>query len=370
MNNCNGRGMCDRGRCFCFPGFEGPSCERAAHCPGGCSAHGQCFYGKCFCDPYYEGEDCSESPVCNKGCSHHGICRGEDLCVCEPGYTGVSCDIKLQCKNDCSGPAKGVCAATESGVRCMCKNGWMGDDCSRSTDKCPNDCSGKGVCLIGECKCQSGYTGLDCSQTIGGGTLLSVVAKNLAAADAEQKANQTASQPRFRASLGASLADRSTSMKSVFKTSGVSSGIHSVAKRTSEQTPRSAGEGLRFRSTSRDSLSAKGPTCPNSCSGNGVCSEGVCFCNPGWENADCSLAITCPNACSSNGICQYGRCYCDANHEGADCSQPKEGKRRFPQPWITAILCCVFFFIGMIVGRKTLAYSLKQLGEQLENVKA
>src|SRR4051794_32598149 len=98
----------------------------------------------------------------------------------------------VQCLNDCSGPLHGACTATERGVRCICKAGWMGTDCSRSVSKCINNCNGRGTCLMGTCRCQTGYSGDDCSVKIGGGTLMDILAKNQNAQSAADNA------PRFR----------------------------------------------------------------------------------------------------------------------------------------------------------------------------
>lgn len=66
-------------------------------------------------------------------------------------------------------------------------------------------------------------------------------------------------------------------------------------------------------------LSAAAP-CPSDCSGNGICANGRCFCNPGFDGEDCSAEQACPKDCSGNGVCKYGRCFCDVGFDGEDCT--------------------------------------------------
>lgn len=280
--------------------------------------------------------------------------------------------------------------------KCICRNGFMGDDCSKGIETCPNDCSNHGLCVMGSCKCDSGYSGLDCSARIGGNTIFEVIAKNIAAEKpaaaaaapaasapaaaapaastpavtssspaAATPASTTSSQPRFR-----TLAEISTDAAVQAHEAAASQvgAEHRFAEARVEATAE-ATIGQKASASLKAGLmaQAKAVKCPNDCSGKGVCdSLGVCHCDAGRTGVDCAQVITCPDNCSGNGICQAGKCYCDSAFYSSNCSLRAPTKRLFPQPWVTAILSCIFFFVGMVVGRKTLAYSLKQLGEELE----
>merc|ERR1711871_965026 len=180
-NGCGGNGVCMLGECFCNPGFVGEDCTKPVKCPGkngGCSGKGECFHGKCYCSPGFKGEDCSEREKCPNGCSSNGVCSS-GRCLCVPGYTGKDCSHAPACeKNPCQ---NGVCAQG----RCFCDDGWTGKACtlkvaepSQNTtllkQACKNQCSGHGTCDLSnmikkgnmcfKCNCVKNWYGDDCSQ--------------------------------------------------------------------------------------------------------------------------------------------------------------------------------------------------------------
>ena len=59
--------------------------------------------------------------------------------------------------------------------------------------------------------------------------------------------------------------------------------------------------------------------CLGGCSGRGVCFDGRCFCDPGYEGADCGREARCPSGCELHGTCAYGVCWCDPGFAGIAC---------------------------------------------------
>lgn len=151
------------------------------------------------------------------GCNGHGS-FSLDLCgcICDEGWSGKNCS-EPRCPDDCSG--QGVCIEGE----CVCDRDFGGDNCSEP--RCPSDCSGRGLCIDGECVCEESFTGEDCM----------------------------------------------------------------VGR------------------------------CLNDCSDQGLCINGSCQCRPGYVGEDCSL-IYCANNCSKKGICKEGFCVCQDGFAGDDCN--------------------------------------------------
>ncbi|XP_075992325.1 multiple EGF like domains 8 [Anticarsia gemmatalis] len=59
------------------------------------------------------------------------------------------------CPNNCTG--RGLCVSN----KCFCVGNWGGQDCS--VELCPNACSGNGHCKGDRCVCKKGYSGESCS---------------------------------------------------------------------------------------------------------------------------------------------------------------------------------------------------------------
>eukprot|EP00300_Choanocystis_sp_HF-7_P033114 c45409_g1_i1.p1 GENE.c45409_g1_i1~~c45409_g1_i1.p1 ORF type:complete len:758 (-),score=124.20 c45409_g1_i1:48-2321(-) len=184
--NCSNHGHCVGGtgefppRCLCSEGWTAEDCSRRkvphvvfdvdpGFCPNHCSFRGSCISGKCVCQEFgWGGPDCSVRPggTCEANCNGNGVCFW-GVCECFGGYTGKLCDFEPAdpCPSDCN--MRGKCV----GGRCVCLTGFTGDDCRDVLVKCPNHCSGHGVCtearpremVPARCECNEGWTGTDCS---------------------------------------------------------------------------------------------------------------------------------------------------------------------------------------------------------------
>jgi len=66
--------------------------------------------------------------------------------------------------------------------------------------------------------------------------------------------------------------------------------------------------------------------CPNSCSGNGFCTDSGCQCYPGYLGVACEKT-TCRHDCSGHGRCLAGTCQCETGWANADCAIPLNPRR-------------------------------------------
>ena len=105
QNNCNGHGKCDvaLNKCDCFEGW-GASTDITLYAAADCSAR--------TCPSYRAWADVPTSPTTAHNvaeCANRGVCnRGTGVCDCFPGFTGSACE-RSRCPNDCSG--HGVCVS-------------------------------------------------------------------------------------------------------------------------------------------------------------------------------------------------------------------------------------------------------------------
>lgn len=214
-----------------------------------------------------------------------------EMCECNGDYYGDNCENQ-HCADfnetlgtpDCSG--NGMCVQG----KCFCAAGWgkapgaVGVNVCKDP-VCPVDCGPHGMCKENSCVCQDGWQGPACREPKcpndcwGHGTCTFVYANSPAECQCD---------------FGYSGSD--------------CSGI---------------------------ALYQRMQSCPNACSGRGLCMNGKCVCSEGSSGTDCSGTVcpegrsgdhceqlSCPRDCMGYGMCFNGACSCDNDHTGLDCSIP------------------------------------------------
>jgi len=239
-----------------FPGqkWSGIDCGSKS-CINDCSGDGGlCVNGTCYCRDGRGGEDCSV-PVCPRACSFHGRCVAGGLCRCDDGWTGPTC-LQPQCPGT------------------ITVNGFA------SNPKVDVPCSGHGECSGAaegtpsySCDCEPGWTGLNCSRR----QCIRVQERHL----------------------------RSARIVSDGITRSVRQGVLDGAE-SSEGSGRNLWSAYVGKS---------------GCGEHGYCVNGTCFCDQGWAGFDCDVQ-SCPNSCSGRGVCRSnGTCLCPTGWGGAACEQ-------------------------------------------------
>mmetsp|Transcript_22644 Transcript_22644/g.40936 ORF Transcript_22644/g.40936 Transcript_22644/m.40936 type:complete len:808 (+) Transcript_22644:85-2508(+) len=257
-----------------------------------------------------------EPGKCRDDCNGHGQCSGGE-CLCSDGWFGDSCDIK-GCPEDCNG--RGSCL---QGI-CACDSAFFGAACENR--RCPKDCSKNGYCENGACHCYHGFQGDSCD-------------KRVLMAPPAATANRMLDR--------APLPDRT----------GLGSIVDEARKIAPPSCPEDCNERGRCEVDGTCSCIANYTGlacenhCPNSCSGRGECSGGMCVCDfgyggvdcsqqlccnghgacpipdvchcyPGFIGAQCETEMQCPDpTCSGQGTCYLGVCRCAAGWEGVACQQ-------------------------------------------------
>eukprot|EP00163_Fabomonas_tropica_P014800 TRINITY_DN2690_c0_g1_i15.p1 TRINITY_DN2690_c0_g1~~TRINITY_DN2690_c0_g1_i15.p1 ORF type:complete len:831 (-),score=166.25 TRINITY_DN2690_c0_g1_i15:672-3164(-) len=284
---------------FCpfFQGYSNGDCRVAANRQGRSSdARGEMFGpgSRCFVSTMQKeefGAATSQGMCYGHRCTNDGA--GMDLQIdgkwypCPPaggplkvpGYVGeiICLPAKEHCldgtdeqtrQHNCPGECT-INGACVNGT-CICKAGWTGLDCSMQA--CPNSCSGNGDCNAetGKCICTQPWKGADCS-----------VRDTGCPSNCTSPVNGACNTETGRCTCNSGYMGAACEIKS------------SV------------------------------PTCPNSCSGRGVCSQDLkCRCNEPWFGDDCA-SRQCPFNCSDRGTCDTttGTCTCEPGWSGCGCTE-------------------------------------------------
>jgi hypothetical protein len=282
--HCSAHGTCDRDvatskfSCSCELGFYGPGCS--VSCPRDCSGHGTCGGdGTCACDAPWTGPGCAQT--CAGKCKHGGHCN-LDTGKCDkcPGkWHGEFCE-----KPTCDAPAchkEGAesCFASETSDgsgQCMCREGWVGEDCGMKL--CPG-CFGK--CNDGKCECGTHVKGFE--RHHGAHCEIVECADPTCGGHGECHQNANASDAK-----GGSLAG-TCDCDAGFSGAGCENLACELGGPAGEQQECTSDE-------------------------HGSCVEGKCECRDGWGGSACDRKV-CPKVqgveCNNHGICLGdGTCEC------------------------------------------------------------
>mmetsp|Transcript_4117 Transcript_4117/g.7543 ORF Transcript_4117/g.7543 Transcript_4117/m.7543 type:complete len:590 (+) Transcript_4117:56-1825(+) len=212
---------------------------------------GGCQVSECFNDV---GVLETDEP-CPDECGGHGRCVDNLYCQCtEPGFNGHDCLQPLACHEDC-----GLHGACGQDGRCVCSGGWTGLACA-SPPGCPGaplPCSGRGECLPeGTCRCQAGAAGIDCF------------------ADASNQSQPISLRTRLENFLLVGSGQQPAASKHARAADPITTSDFGILKSNQDGH---AGEDLS-------------PDCDDNCNWRGLCSGGVCYCQPGYSGRTCSIA--------------------------------------------------------------------------------
>eukprot|EP00760_Papus_ankaliazontas_P025000 PhM_4_TR2453/c1_g1_i1/m.65024 len=268
---CALNGMCntDNGTCACF------ATTATGYWAGAdCTSCATDYFGpKCqSACPHADGVTCSQRGTCNSGTTGNGIC------MCVTGYGGLACE--KTCPGGTSSPCSnhGECSRNTTTPTCLCYNSttngfWNGTTCD---------------------ECQSGYVGALCTQKC------------------PSDANGMCGGHGTCSSTSASAMCTCTT---------------SYCGNTCNKTGTECGicPSGRYGTACANFC----PAYPSTCSGHGLCGEGVlgsglCVCNTGYAGTSCE--ITCQggasNPCSGHGTCNSatGNCRCVAGYAGTSCA--------------------------------------------------
>lgn len=265
-----------------------------------------------------------QGTACQEDCNGHGKCVSTPtglICRCEPGWVGMLCDIP-RCPGDCYG--NGLCMMG----RCVCDKDWHGESCGMR--RCPEDCSGAGYCFRGVCQCSSGFGGPNCAELRPTGQTLAVKLQHAPAMKAPAKVDAFAVAASLRAVVPKSCTDDCNNhgkcngwgeCECMAGYSGNACEIYCPNECT-HQGECVEGACLCFAGFLGDDCSVSG-----CCSGHGSCEDPTkCICEAGWGGHECSMKLLCEDpTCSGHGFCSEGSCHCSLGFMGPTCSLPSGG---------------------------------------------
>mmetsp|Transcript_43552 Transcript_43552/g.94900 ORF Transcript_43552/g.94900 Transcript_43552/m.94900 type:complete len:670 (+) Transcript_43552:115-2124(+) len=319
---------------------------------------------------------------------HSATFRGGDLVVfggCEMGTKCYSDTLLLQtqdpCPDDCTG--QGLC---ESGMYCLCNNGFGSHDCSQvlqgmpaaapvlpppvasasavvppvqalrsvmpqraSSSHCPLDCCARGACQLGSCHCKPGWRGDSCSVP----ESMFFVAQQAVKDRAQSLLSEAASQE-----MQAQEADQL--LRSLQSNTGADGRLQAAQLIQRTRGLREQAAALRKQADQLERsdpavVGVEGLLSQQSC-GAADASEIAAFHSqlstksrkvavvrekptPKRENQDFGIYQNnsevksgvqkpeCEDNCNYRGVCEEGVCYCEPGHYGKTCASVRHSKK-------------------------------------------
>mmetsp|Transcript_82843 Transcript_82843/g.258683 ORF Transcript_82843/g.258683 Transcript_82843/m.258683 type:complete len:618 (-) Transcript_82843:112-1965(-) len=334
-----------RGRMFAFGGCQlGSRCygdvavlDSFEPCPAMCGGRGECV-GSEFCRctaPGFTGHDCMQPLTCRTDCSGHGACSQDGRCVCDNGWRGEDCSVEVLCpggSTKCSN--RGLCLPSG---QCQCFPGFAGPACASAANvSCPLSCSGHGQCHAdGRCACRSGWTGESCSQRL---TLLQGHCPGRCCGHGACGAEGCRCEPGWhgpacsvdqRAWVAAvarrrkRLLTEASAKRHAAKASSSLVQVRSLLAAADEAEQLAAGEpppeaqDVMFAAGAGASCAAPVP----------VTTEDFGVGDPSSNPKPSDMAIGCEDNCNFRGLCDAGVCYCQPGYYGPTCDTRKESQK-------------------------------------------
>ena len=151
---CSGHGSCsEEGTCECEPGYWGDLCQVSSECHNACSGRGEC-------------RPSHTSDALTRAAEEAAAHARAALAVALAAHTNVE-EVTVSATAAANRAAAAAEAAAEAAApRCLCAPGWAGaPDCSVRDDTCPVGCSGHGRCVDGACVCDADWHGMHCASS-------------------------------------------------------------------------------------------------------------------------------------------------------------------------------------------------------------
>lgn len=246
--------------CACEPLYTGFGCEQLA------CVHGHGHYSnssrRCICQHPYTGRLCEQTDECLNG----GTPGSNNVCICPAHYSGDACEY-LDCVNGQT--AEVIVNNTFVGLKCLCKDFWMGEKCDR-----PQGCFNGGTLENDKCTCPAPYIGDLCDQQdCKNGHLIYANAQDL--------------QPTYYCDPTKCNLTNSASMTPACMQS---CGTFCICN-------------LGYGGAECDRLTQ--------CFNGGTLTSGTCSCAPNYTGNSCRVPV-----CQNGGTASNGRCSCPSSYSG------------------------------------------------------